>query len=390
MTAFVMIPYRDSFQRIYEAAIRPAIEGCGLKSVLAKDEWSPGPIDAQIVGLIKASQVCIADLTGANPNVMYEVALAHSLGKPVILITQGAADSIPFDIRHHRVITYSTPEKEEEGKKEIELLSKKLTESLLATLEFKESPIQLLRQMLVPASLGAQEGPYVVAASPLSYREAFRVGGGWIERPVGTYSDHVGIRGLMQAFGLIYGLDRLPHLLNPDDCDDKVLDKPMHLYCIASPKANRWTGKMMERFFENRNPKWEFKPDPESSDLRNPRVLVRVSGKPYEPVNVPTDKRLKWDFGLVIRGPHPLDPSYMLLALAGRSSLGTEAACLAATDPECLQKLIKRLNDKRVSLDDHKQGFCAVVSISSKEQKSNRGADPATFEVETLSVYKTP
>jgi hypothetical protein len=382
MTAFVMMPYRDPFQRVYDAAIRPAVEKCGLKSILAKDEWFIGPIDVKITDFIKESKVCIADLTEANPNVMYEVALAHSLGKPVILITQGDADAIPFDIRHHRVITYRSTA---EG---LELLSKNLFESLRATLEFKESPVQLLKQMLVPSSLGAREGPYVVAASPLSYREAYRTRGGWLERPIGTYSDHVGIRGLMQSFGLIYGLDRLPHLLDPDDFDDKVLDTPMHLYCIASPKSNRWTGMMMKGFFENRNPRWEFKPDPESSGLRNPKVLVRVKDKPYEPVNVPPGGRLVWDFGLVIRGPHPLDASYMFLALAGRSALGTEATCLAATDPDCLRKLIKCLNDENVNLDDHRQGFCAVVSISTKEQDSRYGADPSTLKVETLSVYR--
>jgi len=47
----------------------------------------------------------IADCTGRNPNVFYEIGLAHASGKPVILITQNS-DDVPFDIRHLRYIQY--------------------------------------------------------------------------------------------------------------------------------------------------------------------------------------------------------------------------------------------------------------------------------------------
>ena len=49
----------------------------------------------------------IADLTARNPNVFYELEIAHSVGKPVILLAQDTAD-VPFDIRDNRVITYGT------------------------------------------------------------------------------------------------------------------------------------------------------------------------------------------------------------------------------------------------------------------------------------------
>ena len=49
----------------------------------------------------------VADLTSANPNVFYELGLAHALKKPVILITQSIAD-IPFDLKSYRLLEYST------------------------------------------------------------------------------------------------------------------------------------------------------------------------------------------------------------------------------------------------------------------------------------------
>jgi len=47
--------------------------------------------------------VLLADLTGKNPNVFYELGLAHALAKPVILIAE-TLDDIPFDLRALRVI----------------------------------------------------------------------------------------------------------------------------------------------------------------------------------------------------------------------------------------------------------------------------------------------
>jgi hypothetical protein len=58
-----------------------------------------------VVSLIDRSRVVIADCTGRNPNVFYEIGIAHTLGREVILITQNNAD-IPFDLRHLRYVQY--------------------------------------------------------------------------------------------------------------------------------------------------------------------------------------------------------------------------------------------------------------------------------------------
>lgn len=349
--------------------------------MIVKDESFAGPIVEKIHELINEASICIADLTETNPNVMYEVGIALTLKKPVIFITQGDLRSIPFDIRHHRIVKY------ELGTDGLNRLYHDLLATLRATIESGDSPTELIRQMLVPSSLGDKDGLYVVAASPLSYREAFRSRGGWKERPLGTYSDHVGIRGLMQSFGSIFGLHRLPELLDPDDFHDDALAVPSHLYSIASPKANRLTGTIMKLFFEKREPKWEFKPDPESLDLRNPKLLIRLNDKPYERVNRMGGGRLVWDFGLVIRGPHPLDSSYMLLVMAGRSSRGTEASCLSVTDPGCVAKLHKVLKENRMDPDNHKHAFCAVVSICAENKESRLGPDKSSFKVEDFMRY---
>ncbi len=369
---------------MYKQAIAPTVQAKGMEPVILEpvvgNDQVPGPIDAQIIDAIKISHFCIADLTGNNPNVMYEIAYAHSLGKLVIIITQDSTTDVPFDIRHHRIIHYSSTEAGYES------LRDDLQKSIDSILNAGGSEVKLLRRALVPSSIDTDGVKFVVAANPLSYRAAYRRGGGWKGGPLRTLSDYVGIRGLMQSFGLIYGLERLPELVNPDDFDDQVYEEPheqMNLYTIGSPKANRWTGMLMRDFFDNRAPSWEFKPDPESDEIMNPMVIVRHDGAQYTPPDAHDMNRRQWDFGLVIRGPHPKNAGCMFMIMAGRSALGTEATCLAITAPSCLRVLNQRLNHRGINLNNHQQAFCAVVSVQAKKHTT----DLSSFTVHEIFTY---
>ena len=56
--------------------------------------------------LINESRIVIADCTARNVNVFYEIGVAHTVGKDVILLCQNASEDIPIDIRTQRVIEY--------------------------------------------------------------------------------------------------------------------------------------------------------------------------------------------------------------------------------------------------------------------------------------------
>ncbi len=71
----------------------------------ADDLWNNSTIIQDVFELIYCSSVVIVDFSGKNPNVFYEVGIAHTLGKNVIPITQ-SIDDIPFDLRHHRTLKY--------------------------------------------------------------------------------------------------------------------------------------------------------------------------------------------------------------------------------------------------------------------------------------------
>lgn len=100
----VMMPFSAEFKPVY-AALQAATTAVGLRCARADDIWEHHAVIQDIVNLIAKARVVVCDCTGKNPNVFYEIGIAHCLGKEVILITQAEGD-IPFDLRHLRYLPY--------------------------------------------------------------------------------------------------------------------------------------------------------------------------------------------------------------------------------------------------------------------------------------------
>ncbi len=107
-TCFVMMPFAEPLGGYYASMYQPAIEKAKLKAVRADAEiFGTGKIIDQIWTGIRGARVLVAELTGRNPNVLYELGLAHALRKPVVLVSSNRED-VPFDVQHVRVIYYDT------------------------------------------------------------------------------------------------------------------------------------------------------------------------------------------------------------------------------------------------------------------------------------------
>ncbi|MGB4846731.1 MAG: hypothetical protein WBP41_02380 [Saprospiraceae bacterium] len=105
-TCFVMMPFASPLGEYYSKVYEPAIEKAGLKAIRADDDiFGTGKIIDQIWNGITSAKVLIAELTSRNPNVYYELGLAHALKKPVVLVCSNEQD-VPFDLKHIRVIYY--------------------------------------------------------------------------------------------------------------------------------------------------------------------------------------------------------------------------------------------------------------------------------------------
>lgn len=94
---------RKRSDQVLKHVIRPAALACGFEARRADEISEPGIITTQIIQHIIDDAMVIADLTGKNPNVFYELAIRHALRKPYAQIIQ-KGDRIPFDVAAVRTI----------------------------------------------------------------------------------------------------------------------------------------------------------------------------------------------------------------------------------------------------------------------------------------------
>lgn len=103
-TVAVMMPFSPDFDGVYEQ-IKTSVESRNLHCQRADEIQNNESIVQDIVDLIVGSRAVIVDCTDQNANVFYEMGIAHTVGRPVILIVQGRQNT-PFDIGHLRYIPY--------------------------------------------------------------------------------------------------------------------------------------------------------------------------------------------------------------------------------------------------------------------------------------------
>jgi hypothetical protein len=109
-TCFVISPIgqpdsdiRKRSDQIFKHLLEPASDKCGYKAIRADHIREPGIITSQVIQHIIEDPIVIADLTGRNPNVFYELAIRHALRKPFVQIIQEGEEK-PFDVAGIRTI----------------------------------------------------------------------------------------------------------------------------------------------------------------------------------------------------------------------------------------------------------------------------------------------
>ncbi|MEH1799220.1 MAG: hypothetical protein V7L13_08615 [Nostoc sp.] len=103
---FVLMPFKPEIKPVYDDHIIKVSMALNISVARGDDFFTAHSVMLDVWSAICTAKIIIADCTGRNPNVFYEIGLAHTIGKPVILITQNS-DDVPFDIRHMRYIQYS-------------------------------------------------------------------------------------------------------------------------------------------------------------------------------------------------------------------------------------------------------------------------------------------
>lgn len=101
---FVLTPFHSMYDETY-ATIKSACAMNDLVAVRGDEAFKVGNILKHIIEQIICSPFIVANINGRNPNVHYELGIAHALGKNILLISEGV-EEIAFDLQSERVLVY--------------------------------------------------------------------------------------------------------------------------------------------------------------------------------------------------------------------------------------------------------------------------------------------
>jgi hypothetical protein len=101
------MPFAKEFDWLFAGLLAPTLRELGFEAIRADTVLDQQNILRDIVAGIHSSDLIVADITSLNPNVMYELGLAHGLRRPTIILTQ-SVESAPFDLRGYRMIPYTS------------------------------------------------------------------------------------------------------------------------------------------------------------------------------------------------------------------------------------------------------------------------------------------
>ncbi len=135
---FVLMPFAEEFDDVYQT-IKGLWERLGLRCLRSDEIFHTREIMCvAICQNIQRARFIVADMTGKNPNVFYELGIAHILGKPVVLITQRPED-VPFDLRAMLYVHYGN----DDGTASIPKLRRNLSMMARGLLESKRPVLPL-------------------------------------------------------------------------------------------------------------------------------------------------------------------------------------------------------------------------------------------------------
>lgn len=111
-TCLVIMPFTAWHSDSLWGTLEPVIESSGFLPLRADWSLDLKQIIDDVILLLKEAGIVIADISGANPNVMYELGYSHAIGKPTVIVCavgekENIEDKLPFDIRGMRITPFT-------------------------------------------------------------------------------------------------------------------------------------------------------------------------------------------------------------------------------------------------------------------------------------------
>lgn len=105
-TLFAAMPFDPVFDDVFFVAIRSAAHALGGRAVRVDQEMHASDAVAKTQELIRNCRAVVADLSTSEPDVLYELGIAHALGKPSVQICRTAYSDLPFMVRNRETLLY--------------------------------------------------------------------------------------------------------------------------------------------------------------------------------------------------------------------------------------------------------------------------------------------
>jgi hypothetical protein len=101
---FVLTPFHEELLDEYKAIVSVG-ESLGLQVIRGDERSAPGEIFGRLLKYLVQARLVVANISGRNPNVFYELGIAHALGKVVVLVANKKGD-VPFDVQSRQIVFY--------------------------------------------------------------------------------------------------------------------------------------------------------------------------------------------------------------------------------------------------------------------------------------------
>jgi hypothetical protein len=315
--------------------------------------------------LIFHAALVVADISKLRPNVFYELGYATARGKPVIITAnRTGAKKVPIDLRGLEILIH------DDTKEGMELFERSFTEHVRLRMTSRPG---LLRDMLIPTD----PHPSYILCSPNPPPPP--ANDTYIPS---IFGDYIGVVGIVNAFGALLGEGYAPALIGSRNLRPDMGDLDANLYLIGSPVVNDLVAEFLDAIQGGSSPKWRFVENPDYRGPQDCRTFLR-GDRPIQLGPLP-DGVLRQDVGIVVRGPHPRHPRRQVLIMAGQRSLGTGAACLAATRSELIAKIQEKLPDRKFL--GHKD-FAAWAVVRGYRRSKEQRLTLEDVEVLDAGVY---
>ncbi len=311
---------------------RRLVADTGFECIRADDEVPERGINLwqKVQSLIEGAALVIADISDENPNVHIEVGYAVACNKPLVLLVREGSQ-VPTDLRGFEVIQYKNDRS-----------------GLLALQEALRQQIAKYADPL-PLMLPADPKPTFILLNP-KWPDA--VPPTERQQPA-TYGDYRAVLWISTAIASVFGEGLVPELVNASLPPADPHTWNANLYVVGSPKVNQYSQTFLDDLQCDRVPRWGWQRAQDHFGI----VGTSKGERPFPVMSKGCFESEPYvDYGLLMRGPHPRYPNRIVTVIAGPRSLGTLAACMAATRSDLVRNIANSCD-----LTDRSQTIWALV-----------------------------